>query len=539
MVSKRPEVNTSHIVPDKPVQEAISTELVDLEARRLVLQKHIQELRTLRNTYAPISKLPDEVLLEIFALTQKLYPQDKWYQEVTHVCRSWRDIAIDAPTLWTNPPLSKHDFSMLMLARSKSADLTISIPRTTPIITVEHVLNRIGCIKILTVRLEVQALDSIIGLLEKGGQRASRLRTLVLKCESKESWDSRPMFGLSTAVFCQFHSFRELSLRNVIFDWNILPLPNLEVLILSNTTCPARISLQHLLDILCQMPHLKKLRIHFTQNFLPLPSIAETPLIAQVTLSRLSSLEMFGGHTDCIWQFLSKLVLPQLRWLEIEFPLNSRIATNNSHRVPSQIAHTIASLVTAGDFGTFYGLRMCGDFFDFNQQDVVDATAQVHIGIKESQDHDAPRPLFVQTCLDILWLCRARLPHLVELILSWELWLTADELFRLSTELCSVRAIAIYNSATTALLFIGVLASLPQHYPPDTNTCIPFPALSFIRFLYVDFAADPSMTDALCDSLMLRYEHGVAITRLELGVDEVPSRQITLLKEIVVEVELL
>lgn len=56
---------------NKQAQEVIDAQLVALEAPdlRSSSQQQIQELKMRRNTYAFISKLPDDVLLEIFAFT--------------------------------------------------------------------------------------------------------------------------------------------------------------------------------------------------------------------------------------------------------------------------------------------------------------------------------------------------------------------------------------------------------------------------------------------------------------------------------------
>ncbi|KAF5330508.1 hypothetical protein D9619_005214 [Psilocybe cf. subviscida] len=542
MVPQRPEANTSNTMPNQPAQEVIDAGSVGSEAYHLPPQNRIQELCTWWNTYAPISKLPDEVLLEIFALTQRLFPDEQWYREVTHVCRHWRYTAINASTLWTDPPLSQHHFAMLMLERSKSADLNIYIGSNTAITTIKPVLNCIGRIKDLTIILGIELMGSVLSLLVEGDQQASRLRKLTLECESDEPWDARPMFGLSATVFCQFRLLRELNIYNTIFDWNVLPLPNLVDLDLRQITFPARMPIHQLLDTLRQMPHLENLAIPLSQSSLLPPSTTEMHANAQVTLSRLTRLTMVDSHTytDYIGWFLSKMTLPRLcfLWMNWEPPL-SRIAPNNYHSVSPQTIQVIASSVRGGEFDTFSSLHLSRKSLFLQPRYIArsyNRHSSVRFAIQEPPHHDAAR-LFVQISMDILLLCHASLSRLVKLVLWEEVLLTFDELFRLSTILPSIRELEIAYSSTTALAFIGILASSPSRPPADTETVTPFSRLNLLHFCRVDFASNPSLLEALCDSLMLRYEYGVAIPKLALEDCQISSGKFALLEEIVVDVE--
>lgn len=520
-------------------QELIDAQLVDLEPRCTDLQRQIHELKTRRNTYAPISKLPDDVLLEIFALTQIIYPDSQWYREVTHICRRWRDIAIDAPTLWTNPPLLLHHFSILMLERSKSADLTIYMEYGTQYRTIKKVLECIGRIEKLELSLEMDLLDNTRNLLASCRQPASRLRRLLLHCLSDDiSWDSRLLFSLST--FCQLHLLRELEITNVIFDWNILPLLNLKDLKIYDISSPSRISIQKLLDSLRQMPDLRRLHIPLSQALLLAPSATEICSVARVKLPRLTHLELRDSNMGYVQWFLRKTTLPRLHRMMLSPP--PRTAINTLDRDTSQIAQIFASSVVGGNFGTFDSLDLYSTHFHLNMTDQRDFDAddmdwedeRPHVHFQMREDLNAGR-LFVQTSVDILLLCHANLSCLVELKLE-ELSMTQDELFRLSTVLCSVQKIEIFRSSITSLAFINVLAMLPANHPSEVNKYIPFPSLKVVEFSVIDFAADALMFEALRDSLMLRYEYGVAIPRLELFECWISSRQFALLKEIVVKV---
>ncbi|TBU47508.1 hypothetical protein BD309DRAFT_951671, partial [Dichomitus squalens] len=97
----------------------------------------ILDLKGRLNAMAPISKLPPEILSEIFAVVAKVYQTTrnpprfrprrtyKWII-VTHVCRSWRHVALETPRLWSRIVLSDPEATQEVLARSKKAPLWVT-----------------------------------------------------------------------------------------------------------------------------------------------------------------------------------------------------------------------------------------------------------------------------------------------------------------------------------------------------------------------------------------------------------------------------
>ncbi|KAF7433363.1 hypothetical protein PC9H_005313 [Pleurotus ostreatus] len=79
-------------------------------------------------------KLPPEVLIEIFAILGSfnygrhcLYPHLKWVS-VTQVCRTWRNIALNEPLLWTDFVNRVHsNWAPEIFARSKAAPLRVCL----------------------------------------------------------------------------------------------------------------------------------------------------------------------------------------------------------------------------------------------------------------------------------------------------------------------------------------------------------------------------------------------------------------------------
>ncbi|KAJ7057611.1 hypothetical protein C8F01DRAFT_1150456 [Mycena amicta] len=87
----------------------------------------IDILRTERNNSVPINSLPSELLVQIFRSAAASRPS----VSLLSVCRRWRAVAEDSPTLWSNivykwETLRKHEF-LDQLKRSKEAPLRVAI----------------------------------------------------------------------------------------------------------------------------------------------------------------------------------------------------------------------------------------------------------------------------------------------------------------------------------------------------------------------------------------------------------------------------
>jgi len=86
-----------------------------------------------RNMLVPISILPAEILARIFhfsASSEQPYSRSLGWVHVTHVCRRWRQIALDDPTLWTHfffPYSRNEDRIAERLSRARNAPLVIKL----------------------------------------------------------------------------------------------------------------------------------------------------------------------------------------------------------------------------------------------------------------------------------------------------------------------------------------------------------------------------------------------------------------------------
>lgn len=87
--------------------------------------------RELSSVTTPISRLPDELLVEIFLRYRSLWDRHRTFTRgediphygwirITHVCRRWREVATNAPLLWTDILVTTPQCVETMLSRTGS-----------------------------------------------------------------------------------------------------------------------------------------------------------------------------------------------------------------------------------------------------------------------------------------------------------------------------------------------------------------------------------------------------------------------------------
>ena len=78
-------------------------------------------VRTAKNSFVPINRIPPEVL----SLIPEHRETDKQLVTLTHVCRRWRDIFISCPPLWTSLDCIGREKTHVYLERSKESPLRV------------------------------------------------------------------------------------------------------------------------------------------------------------------------------------------------------------------------------------------------------------------------------------------------------------------------------------------------------------------------------------------------------------------------------
>ncbi|KAF5325441.1 hypothetical protein D9619_010042 [Psilocybe cf. subviscida] len=342
-------------------QLLIDEEIAELTAR--MQQEAVQLLKTHRNELAPVSKLPDEILLHIFLIFQDatdLHPKH-WHQ-IMHVCRYWRHLAIGSPSLWTRLHILPHALIPLMLERSQSTPLEVGLLSLTPkesITTLATILHKIKHIRVLHFHLMppnfLEMVDNILAGLDQDWE-ATLLELLMVDIITSSGPDAGPV-KLATDVFRPTRLLRRLSLFGGYFDWGVLPLPNLTHLDLS-TASLGEVSGEQFMETLRHMPYLKALKISWEDIDLRQfpPALCPEPIF----LPCLQKLQIADGHQAHFESFLSLMMHPKLHQLRV----------NPSHPVIDVGAFNKSVLSSIGKAN--FSLL---EFLEIQEQDVIISTS--------------------------------------------------------------------------------------------------------------------------------------------------------------------
>lgn len=475
----------------------------------------LKVLKTLRNTYAPIHKLPNETLIGIFTMAADS-------DNIAQICQHWRHLAVGTPALWTNPPTHHHDHTLRFLKRSKNRPLDIRIFRKTTFATASAILKDVGRIRTLHVEQSHKYLSHI----QKVHRSAPRLEEL-----SIEKWDDGypQKFVFSPDAFGLTKTLRKLELNNVCLDWCILEFPALTHLTLREVTVTHDVTGIEFTETLQDMPLLQNLSMSFGD--IELRDYSTGTIFEPIHLLHLTDLDIGPrSHRNHIDNFLTHAKLPRLRTLHVDY--------GNDPVDHSPSVRTLASAIQNGDFCPLECLAITSELIRFTP-------------LPSSSNHDGPYiEIFIPvdredfdtddfaTAVHILG-CTTPIGStdfstLVRLTIG-SLDLDSDELQRLFGGLPHLRHVGF--SWKLADSFIEGL-TIPLDHDPDGP--IPFSRLNSVEW-YGHGLHDPpypnaELFDALIDCLMQRYEYGAPIDELvlsgcNLGVDPIESK---LLKEIVV-----
>ncbi|KAG8942303.1 hypothetical protein FRC03_003341 [Tulasnella sp. 419] len=283
-----------------------------------------------------IHKLPFDILYDIFKLAVSMHISIKTAEMAftfSHVCRRWRQYALDIPTLWTTIGFTRKtrhqtwERQKAFLERSKDSPLLIVIygPRgwdsiglsASAVAGILRVINpHLHRWRSLTIFLHLKGVKVICDQLRHACAPAlKRLVINPLTLQTKES--PRPSK-------CQFHIFGG-GLPN-LEDWEspfpVMPSPslsprmdNLRRLLIrdDNEERRQRIKLEGIISMLAKCPRLERLSLsfHYPLEFDP----SRQQMVPQISLPHLSSLDNMSLHSWHIVPILIFIKAPSLRYL--------------------------------------------------------------------------------------------------------------------------------------------------------------------------------------------------------------------------------
>ncbi|TFK65158.1 hypothetical protein BDN72DRAFT_845866 [Pluteus cervinus] len=263
-----------------------------IDAEVLQLRVRISNLLSRRNSLAPISRLPAEVVTIIFVYAQdfsKIKSKSTLAMKISWICRDWRRISLDCSRLWAEIDFAHQRGVREFISRSRQASLSVTLSCDFPLVKT-----------ILRSSHRMCALD-----LSWGSFKSNRSTCLDLEVTwTKETpfLQSLSLYGTTIPSIIVSHPppLQHLQLQNCLFKWDLPLFPSLTTLSVIDPT--DTISLKDLLSKLANLPALTNLTLDTVLSYLPFPS-GDTEF-AHANLPKLQDLTI----TDQNIRQLTKLI---------------------------------------------------------------------------------------------------------------------------------------------------------------------------------------------------------------------------------------
>src|SRR5712672_32144 len=328
----------SSIHTPKARAAALATVDQDLDtAKRLMLS-----MFTRRNQLAPISILPAEILARIFhfvAFSEEPYLLG-CVLRVTHVCRWWRQIALDDSALWAHfsPYPRDKDWIAEQLSRARNAPLVIdldgSMSKDTSSLFTPHISH--------TRELYVHNFSSFHPDLV---QEISIQKAPVLECLELGMSDNFPLvIEVVGHLFFKgpLPQLRVLRVSQIIFPWSLFPrgqLTELEVTLTEEVSTMTSNDSRHddlnqFIGLLIDCPFLEVLTV---ENCLP-AMLSESSAEQTIHLPRLSRL-CLGGSSSRVTKLLKMFQLSSSTKLRLNCTSKNTATQNDNDILPILSEH--------------------------------------------------------------------------------------------------------------------------------------------------------------------------------------------------------
>lgn len=286
--------------------DAVEAAQSDIDNEILRLTSYICSLKSRKNSLCRVSRLPPEVLSEVFlVLAEQLQAQERFRVDlrwitVAHVCRLWRNIALQHGRLWGKIDITSPDRTGGFVDRSKGAPLAVR----------QLFLGTLAELPVALTDPSYRYRE--INLRAKDGQLGpnvlqvinSPIHAPVLESLVLEVSDNYSEYTLPPTIFdYKAPALTRLQLQNVRLEWPTAIFPSLTHFSIhhnGNTNSP-RPSVFQVLTTLKNMPRLEYLHLVDQTIFeQPLPLInVPTQDLPSIPLPHLSTLQLFGTVYDC------------------------------------------------------------------------------------------------------------------------------------------------------------------------------------------------------------------------------------------------
>ncbi|KAF9232488.1 hypothetical protein BU15DRAFT_81175 [Melanogaster broomeanus] len=223
-------------------------------------------LLTQRNALSPVSRLPHEILATVFLYQAYSFYQDPRYPNiwgappwanVSYVCRHWRAVALNCPSLWSFLFVFPPRWTEELLSRSKTVPLRIHVTQgrwaRKEMVFVEKVTTDVTRIQDLRLKLPCNLAEEVFAKLSASAPLLHTLRLLVTKTGAESVLVPDTLFNRETPAL------QTLELYYCHIPWSTPIFTTLTTLRLCNLASPSLPTMTELLAILRHMPDLAHL----------------------------------------------------------------------------------------------------------------------------------------------------------------------------------------------------------------------------------------------------------------------------------------
>jgi hypothetical protein len=501
-------------------------------------------LRSRRNALAPISRVPPETLAAIFSFLSPSWNKEAGHlawMHVAHVCRRWRETALNHPHLWSYINFAKLTPAGVagILARAKMAPLHLEADVTQWSVAQFDVFEK-----------HLEAHMSHIHHLSICGCLQAALDRLVSSAPALEflSLSHKPRQYALAQVIIPVNLFdrttpslTSLELKSCNISWKSPLLKGLRTLEILRPSKEARPKLEDWLGALNEMPQLETLILQYATP--PAPRAA--PFILEpsraVTLPSITRFHIIDSARDCalalahlVLPALAHLVLPALIWLNVD--AKSRDSVEDIHLVIPYVARKVHGLQGTEPLRSILmtGERTRAEVVAWTTPDADVKVCDLDTLLSASV---SARLMFAATGIN--WQSGADTTIFDSLITLLPMdsvsTLTAQNRARPSKEFWLRNAsmwplLERVRMVPTSIKAFGDM--LVEEAPPDGPR---LPSLTKLTLVRVKLTA--LRTYHLRDILIERVEQGVPLEVLDLRTCFAADHAIQLLKEVVVEVQ--
>ena len=491
-----------------------------------VLEQSILALKQRHNAIIPISRLPPEGLAIIFSfLSPPGCDEDIYYQTLlraTHVCRHWRETALNHPTLWSHIDFIKLRPAGIaeILARAKMVPLHLEVSGPHLSKAQFDIFERQLDIHIPHTR-QISLSGQYQAVLKRCISSAPVLESLLVSdCRYSSG------FIFSNTLFNRTApKLTDLTLIGGSMRWNSPLLKGLRLLVIVRPPKRARPTLAAWLDALNQMIQLESLTL---DSATPINSAGGLHILQPrrtVTLPSLIQFSIRASSEDCALG-LAHLVLPVLTSLKVDAESHNRGGNDLALLIP----HVARNAHGPQDIGPLQTMVLIG----MNDTAKILAWTELDINIK---GHDLTTRS-ISARVVFTFISKTKGIHLDALLthvptnaistlairecgrLGKEFWL------RHASRLCMLKRVQLDSCA------VGAFRDMLTEDPPENGPR--FPILTGL--ILTDVKLTALRTYRLRDMLMKRIVQGVPLQALYLSTCSAATRAIQLLAETVGDV---